>query len=194
VLRRQELAVAAFRLGLRGGAVLNPSFRAVTRSVFAEQRKALAEEVAAFRSLAIEAANEAEADGLRPDQQALLAALQSSSSADEEGVRASLRLLDAFLPAVTHSLNEVAPSSHDWTWLKQGVRALRALGKLPAVVLGADGTIGSMEVTDPVLLVMGDVDDPETEVLFLNNLSGLSMLVKTTWAKLESGEHFPVEH
>lgn len=102
------------------------------------------------------------------------------------------RLLDTLMPAVAHQLNAVAPSNHDWGWLKQGVRELRAAGGRPAIALGVDGILGTMDLTEPALLMMGDVTDTDNEVLFLNNLSGFQTLVKTTWDALARGDHFPV--
>jgi len=193
VFRGQQLPIAAFRLGLRGGAILNAGFRDALGQSFADQRTALASQIAQFRQFALEICEEEQAAReLTTEQSERLAALQSSSFADDDGIRASLRLIDAFLPAVAHQLNDTAPTDLDWTWLKQGVREMRALGKRPAVVLGADGTFGTMELTDPTLLKLGDVDDLEHGVLFLNNLSGIQMLLKTTWAELEEGKHFPV--
>ena len=49
---------------------------------------------------------------------------------------------------------------------------------------------GAAFTTAVELASIGDVDDPETQVLFLNNLSGMEMLLKTSWAELESGKHF----
>lgn len=66
------------------------------------------------------------------------------------------------------------------------------MGGRAAIALGAYGILGTMDLAEPVLLMMGDVTNIDNEVLFLNNLSGFQTLVKTTRDALARGDHFPV--
>ena len=193
VLRDQSHFVSAFNLGMRGGVAFSSALARVTGDSFASAREALAPELSDIKAAALSLLAEAKANGPLSREQMRLAEVVARTAAwDDRSAMNMFRLLDTLIPAVAHQLNAVAPSNHDWDWLKQGVREVRAAGGRPAIVLSADGILGTMDLIEPALLIMGDVTDTENEVLFLNNLSGLHMLVKTTWDALARGDHFPV--
>jgi len=116
-----------------------------------------------------------------------LSALEAANTAMAEK---ALELFDTLLFLVFHKLNRLASVSTDWSWLKQGIREARARGQRAAIRVGADGTFGTTVLTEPHFLLMQDVDDPETDVLFLNHRSGVATLTKTTWAALEASKDF----
>ncbi|MEH6758306.1 MAG: hypothetical protein V7676_12480 [Parasphingorhabdus sp.] len=193
VFRKQAKFIEAFNLGMRGGVAFSTPLRKAIGNQFEELRTKLAPALAGFRDWAMSLVAEATADGqLNHEQQLLAEQIRTNTDCDDQGALLVFRLLDTFQPALAHDLNAVAPSIHDWDWLKQGVRKIRETGGRPAIVLGADGMLGTMQLTAPELLIIGDVEDTEKEVLFLNNLSGLQMLLKTSWEALARGEHFPV--
>jgi hypothetical protein len=193
VLRDQLYFVRAFNLGMRGGLAFSSALARATGDSFASTRAALAPELANISAAALSLLAEAKANGpLSREQVRLVELVERTTVWDDHRAMGLFRLLDTLMPAVSHQLNEVAPSNHDWGWLKQGVREVRAAGGRPAIALGADGILGTMDLTDPALLMMGDVIDTDNEVLFLENLSGLQTLVKTNWDALARGDHFPV--
>lgn len=193
VLRDQPEFVQAFNLGMRGGVAFSNAMALVTGDIFASARTMLARELSEVKAAALSLIAEAEANGTIDDEQARLTRLVATTTEwNDRSAMNVFRLLDTLMPAVHHDLNAVAPSNHDWDWLKQGVREVRAAGGRPAIALGADGILGTMDLTDPALLMIGDVTDTDHEVLFLNNLSGLQTLIKTSWVALARGDHFPV--
>ncbi|MET3726051.1 hypothetical protein [Sphingomonas trueperi] len=193
VLRDESHFVRAFNLGMRGGVALSSALARATGDSFASTRAKLEPELSEVRAAALSLLAEAKANGPLHHEQLRLADLVARTTAwDDHSAMNVFRLLDTLVPAVAHQLNAVAPSNHDWDWLKQGVREVRAAGGRPAIALGANGVLGTINLTEPALLMMGDVTDTDNEVLFLNNLSGLQMLVKTNWDALARGDHFPV--
>jgi hypothetical protein len=193
VLRDQPHFVRAFNLGMRGGVAFSSALARVTGDSFASTRAALVPELSDVSAAALSLLAEAKINGPLNHEQLRLADLVVRTTAwDDRSAMDVFRLLDTLMPAVAHQLNAVAPSNHDWDWLKQGVRKVRAAGGRPAIALGADGILGTMDMTEPALLMMGDVTDTDNEVLFLNNLSGFQTLVKTNWNALARGDHFPV--
>ena len=128
--------------------------------------------------------------GLSDRQEILVSELLTLKDASTAMVEKALELFDTLIFPVFHQLNRLASVSPDWSWLKQGIREARARGERAAMRLGADGTFGTTVLTEPHYLIMSDVDDPETEVFFLNHRSGFATLTKTTWAALEASKDF----
>jgi hypothetical protein len=95
-------------------------------------------------------------------------------------------LLDELVGPVFHRLEPIEPLLVDWEYLKQGIRTAPAVpGKVAAVIIETDGSIGTGMVDLPVAL---ELDDPENEVLFMVKGAGVATVRVTTWARLAAGD------
>lgn len=109
------------------------------------------------------------------------------------GWTALLDLADGHIPPVFHQHSDVAPANPDWNWLKQGIDEMRERGvPFPAVHLQANGALTTGPIGQQGVEAMGDVSDPETEVLFSDHSHGILVVKKTSWAELKAGKHFAV--
>lgn len=107
---------------------------------------------------------------------------------------ALLDLADSIVPAVYHEHADVAPVNPDWAWLKQGIDEMRENNvAFPAVHLSANGSITTGPIGQSEVMVIGDVQNPELEVLFCDHSNGFMLVAKTTWEELKAGKYFPVK-
>jgi len=96
-----------------------------------------------------------------------------------------IHILDILLPPVFHILADMGPVGPDWEWMKQQVNSHRKRGiKNVAVVLTGNGMWAIASIESPI----GDVTYPEDEVLFRNELSGVTTITKVKWEELGSGK------
>jgi hypothetical protein len=185
-LQGAEPHVAAFELGLNGSAAFDRHLAEADPAGAAEGLADLAAEIASLKAEALRGVAELDAEGgLMDEQRDLAAELEAKSVADEDMVLSAFDLLDTLVFPVFHDLAPVAKAEIDWDFLKQGVREARSRGAVAAVALGADGLLGTRILTEPWHLAMGDVANPETDVLAVLSLSGMEIVRKTTWAGLK---------
>lgn len=190
LLANSDPHVTAFHLGLKGNVAFDP-YLSVGGPGAIEHQKELELEIIEVRQAALNCADEQQHNGgLSDRQQTLVNELSALKETNTAMVEKALELFDTLIFPVFHKLNRLVSVSPDWSWLKQGVREARARGQRAAIRLGADGTFGTVVITEPHFLLMSDVDNPETHVLFLNHRSGVATLTKTTWAALEASKDF----
>jgi hypothetical protein len=89
---------------------------------------------------------------------------------------------------VWHEHAPVAVGNCDWSWLKQGVAEMRGRGEPnPGVILLPNGYFVTGCTTPDMPGLVMQVDDPEEQVLFMDNSNGFGLLRVVSWSDLESG-------
>lgn len=102
-----------------------------------------------------------------------------------------LHLSEYLIQPVFHKHADVVTADVDWAWLKQGITEMRAEGKDDAgVILLPNGSVMTGQVMPQEIKISFQIDDPETQVPFLDMSNGFSFTRIVTWDELKSGEVF----
>jgi len=92
---------------------------------------------------------------------------------------------------VFHKHAPVALANLDWVWMKQGISEMRERGELnPGVILLPNGQIVTGSTTPDIPGFKMHVDDPDTQVIFLDQSNGIGHSRVVSWSELESGKFF----
>ncbi|HTU44980.1 MAG TPA: hypothetical protein VMF91_07955 [Bryobacteraceae bacterium] len=196
-----------FSLGLATFQLLDEAFQSESNVALVRsgQQEAISASREFLRSLAADIDNEQLAPGIAAKLKGLLVTafsiehagrpLASSVSEAPDDLflnsfpTAMLAAADELFPSALHEL--ALPASMevvDWEWLKQQVEKLRLQGvKYPAVQLNPDGAFVTTIVDETKGSLLRPIDE-ETEVFFINNFSGFSIGIITTWSELTTGE------
>tara|TARA_R100000935_G_C2824475_1_gene161541 strand:- start:47 stop:1738 length:1692 start_codon:yes stop_codon:yes gene_type:complete len=104
---------------------------------------------------------------------------------------AVLTASDHILEPVFHKHAPVASATVDWDWLKQGVDEMRKRGvKNPGVTLLPNGQITSGELSPMGLMFEMKIDNPEDEVVFMDQSNGIGLMRVVTWQDLKDEKVF----
>ena len=95
------------------------------------------------------------------------------------------------LEPVFHKHAAVAPATIDWDWLKQGVDEMRERGvKNPGVTLLPNGQVVSGELSPMGITFEMQIENPELEVVFMDQSNGIGVMRVVTWQDLKDGAVF----
>lgn len=180
----------AFEFGFDGGTAFDDTFiREVPQC--RDRLEGLGPRIQQAREAALELATGLRDEGgLDAAQEHRVSRLESLGEPDAETLVAAFELMDTFILPVYHELASIPRTDVDWAWLKQGIDAARAKGRRSAVRLGADGNLGVCDANGPAHMCIAELDDPETEVFFINDKMGFSMMIRTTWEALKQSADF----
>lgn len=124
--------------------------------------------------------------------------IQDGFEADDVPSIANRTLVDAWdvlveaanhlVDPVWHEHAPVAVGNFDWSWMKQGVTEMRQRGELnPGVILLPNGQFVTGCTTPDMPGFNMTIDDPEEQVLFMDNSNGFGHMRVVRWSDLESG-------
>lgn len=100
-----------------------------------------------------------------------------------------LILADLIVEALLHTFRGISPMDVDWDNLKQGIDSMYERGiKYPAVVLEANGLIGTASFDGIGYALLRPVVNSDVEVYVSDSSSGVQTFYLSTWEKLRSGE------
>jgi len=106
--------------------------------------------------------------------------------------RSCLDASDWIVFAVLHRKPALPIINVDWEWLRQGViEAFKRGDTNVGVILSANGMLGTGPISAGGMRIPMSITDPAVEVMFANESSVMSAIVKLTWAELMAMTVFP---
>ncbi len=98
------------------------------------------------------------------------------------------QLVDVWHPQLAHRLAPMATAERDWDWYEEQIRQARNRGdRYPCVVLSPGGQVGIGTVSPDDVPFIPHISNPDKQVLFADNESGVELLMAVTWDDLRQG-------
>jgi hypothetical protein len=108
-----------------------------------------------------------------------------------EGWQAVLDAANRLVDPVFHKHAPIALAKLDWAWMKQGIAEMRMRGvSNPGVILLPNGQWVTGSTTPDMPDLQMNVEDPDTEVIFLDQSHGIGFMRIVGWSALEDGNAF----